>query len=316
MSQPSQTMVRPDRVVFELDRFALTRGDRCVVEGRWYGVRGRRFMRPTLTVIVEGEATHLLADLEHKPWAAQDGERWRATFPFELEMGEVRKAELTVAPDITIPLPDSGAGSTPKKAKPTRGRGGRSRPPARRGTGELGDRGGEASALTRELSEAREEKRRLARQLDGVTDEKAQLACRLDELLGQLSHAVQERDEARADHAALAAQLEAVGRAHGQIAGAQGAAERARDEIAAELDATRRASQEATRERDTARLARDRALADRDAAIAAQGLAETERDTAAAAREEAVQLREALANTTSGFSLSSPTSPQRAAQPW
>ena len=96
-------------VAFELDRFEMADGDRFEVNGRWFGVRGRRFMRPSLTLVADEEQRRLLADLEHKPWAAEDGQPWEAKFPYdEADAGWV-EAELNVAPDITIrlPLPDA-----------------------------------------------------------------------------------------------------------------------------------------------------------------------------------------------------------------
>ena len=70
-------------VGFELDRFEMADGERFEVGGRWFGVRGRRFIRPSLTLVADEEQRRLLADLEHKPWAAEDGEPWEATFPYE-----------------------------------------------------------------------------------------------------------------------------------------------------------------------------------------------------------------------------------------
>ena len=87
MSQASKPVVRVGRVAFELERFELATGERCELEGRWFGVRGRRFMRPALTVVVDGQPTRLLADLADKPWAAEDGELWNAAFPFAVEIG-------------------------------------------------------------------------------------------------------------------------------------------------------------------------------------------------------------------------------------
>src|ERR1700761_1211770 len=93
------------RVGFELDRFELVGGEACEVQGRWFGVRGRRFMRPALTVVVDGQPTRLLADLAHKPWAAEDGEPWQAGVPYDQQDGEWVEGELNVAPDITATLP-------------------------------------------------------------------------------------------------------------------------------------------------------------------------------------------------------------------
>ena len=96
-------------VAFELDRFEMADGDRFEVNGRWFGIRGRRFMRPSLTLVADEEQRRLLADLEHKPWAAEDGEPWEATFPYEEDEDGWVEAELNVAPDITITLPLPGA---------------------------------------------------------------------------------------------------------------------------------------------------------------------------------------------------------------
>ncbi len=96
-------------VAFELDRFEMADGERFEVGGRWFGVRGRRFMRPSLTLVADEEQRRLLADLEHKPWAAEDGQPWEATFPYEPDDAGWIEAELNVAPDITITLPLPGA---------------------------------------------------------------------------------------------------------------------------------------------------------------------------------------------------------------
>ena len=79
------------------------------MNGRWFGVRGRRFIRPSLTLVADDEHRRLLADLDHKPWAAEDGEPWHATFPYEEPDDQWFEAELNVAPDITVTLPLPGA---------------------------------------------------------------------------------------------------------------------------------------------------------------------------------------------------------------
>ena len=53
------------------------------MSGRWFGVRGRRFVRPVLTIDVAGDRRRLVALLDHKPWHAADGEPWVAAFPWE-----------------------------------------------------------------------------------------------------------------------------------------------------------------------------------------------------------------------------------------
>ena len=42
-------------VGFELDRFEMAADDRLEVNGRWFGVRGRRFIRPSLTLVAGEE---------------------------------------------------------------------------------------------------------------------------------------------------------------------------------------------------------------------------------------------------------------------
>jgi hypothetical protein len=107
MAKALQPAVTADGIFFELERFELGHDDQIRLAGRWFGVRGRRFMRPTLTLDVDGENVRALADLEHKPWAAEDGEPWEAAFHLR-EAAELLEAELSVAPDITVKLPAPG----------------------------------------------------------------------------------------------------------------------------------------------------------------------------------------------------------------
>jgi hypothetical protein len=280
-------------IVFELDRFELAGADRCELHGRWFGVRGRRFMRPALTVIADGRRTRLLADLTHKPWAAEDGEPWQAAFRGDLEGAELLEAELTVAPDITITLPAPevriGAGrkkppatrTQPPQPRDSRRAGDRSRiggpgvrerpelPQLKPRPPEAGAHGGERAAMTRELSEAQNEHRRLKRQLERTEAEKEHAAARIGELLGNLDQLKRDRDEAQ----------------------------RQRDQMAAERDAAQRASDAAIHVNEDARSARGHSLTERNAALAARDQTVSERDAALAARDHAVSERDALART-------------------
>ena len=101
------TEVRAGRrsVSLDVDRVELTGHGSLVIEGRWYGVRGRRFVRPAVMLFAGGERSRLLADIEHKPWAAEDGELWLAVFPWRFDQAtDMTDLELTVAPDIVVPL--------------------------------------------------------------------------------------------------------------------------------------------------------------------------------------------------------------------
>ena len=106
--------VAPEQTGFELDRFQWSEDGRLEVEGRWFGVRGRRFVRPVLTVQVGGARRRLLAVLEHKPWMAVEGTVWVAAFPWEGSHEDVGDAELEVGA-LTVDLPPPGGPEQPSK---------------------------------------------------------------------------------------------------------------------------------------------------------------------------------------------------------
>jgi hypothetical protein len=96
-------------VDFELERFERTSEDRIEISGRWYGLRGRRFVRPVLNLHTGGGSRRrAIALLEHKPWAADDGETWLAAFAWPQGAGEVEGAELEVGPGLIVDLPAPG----------------------------------------------------------------------------------------------------------------------------------------------------------------------------------------------------------------
>src|SRR5947209_9146238 len=114
MAKAAEPAVRTEEIVFELDRFERSDGQLTLV-GRWFGVRGRRFVRPTLTLALDGERVRALAALADKPWPAEDGEPWKASFPWG-KTGRVEEPELSVAPDISIQLPSPSS----RRARPQR----------------------------------------------------------------------------------------------------------------------------------------------------------------------------------------------------
>ena len=92
-------------VDFELERFERTAEDRIEISGRWYGLRGRRFVRPVLNLESGGARRRSIALLEHKPWAAEDGQVWLAAFRWPEGAGDVTGAELEVGPGLLVDLP-------------------------------------------------------------------------------------------------------------------------------------------------------------------------------------------------------------------
>ena len=96
-------------VDFELERFERTREDRIEISGRWYGLRGRRFVRPVLNVNLDGGARRrAIALLEHKPWAADDGKTWVAAFAWPKGIDGIEGAVLEVGPGLIVDLPAPG----------------------------------------------------------------------------------------------------------------------------------------------------------------------------------------------------------------
>lgn len=268
-------------VVFELDRFDVTVGTGCLLQGRWFGVRGRRFMRPTLTMTVEGRKTRLLADIAHKPWDPEDGKPWEARFPGEVGDGEPTVAELTVAPDITIALPVSDGGAHAGKRKPRSG----------------------PDTLMRELAQAQREVRQSNRAVAAAEAEKGRMATQLEAVAAELDEVRRAHEQARQERDRTAAERDAARRAH-EAAAEQGEAARlALERALAERDAATAMRETAVSERKAALAARDRAISARDAAITGQNDAVSARDAALAAREEAVSGRDAaLAARAAAFS--------------
>jgi hypothetical protein len=259
-------------------------GDFCQVEGQWFGVRGRRFMRPALTVVADGRPIRLLADLAEKPWAAEDGQPWRATFPYTIEGALSSEAELSVAPDVTVTV------RAPERLASLEGL---HRPERMPPTSTVGSEPGEVDAPMRELADLRDTQRRLQQRLDRMEAEKTETAQRLQELSGQLRAVTREREEFSAARDRIAAELEAVQRDRDAIVADHDRGLRERHRMTVDREATQRAHDAALRASEAAGVARDRALSERGSALAAQRQAASERAAAVAARDQAVAERDA-----------------------
>src|SRR5919107_2570060 len=108
MSQPLTPADPPAALGFELERFDWAEDERLEVTGRWFGVRGRRFVRPTLTLRAAGRRRRPIAVLDHKPWAASDEVAWTAAFALRGAREDVTTARLEVSPDVVLELPPPG----------------------------------------------------------------------------------------------------------------------------------------------------------------------------------------------------------------
>jgi hypothetical protein len=126
MAQAGTSVIPLTELGFELDRFAWSADGRLEVAGRWYGVTGRRFVRPVLNVRGTGRRRRLIAVLDHKPWAPEPetDELWIAAFPWQGSREHVTGAGLVVSPDLMLDLPPPGedVAGTVLHPKPRRGK--------------------------------------------------------------------------------------------------------------------------------------------------------------------------------------------------
>jgi hypothetical protein len=269
-------------VTFEVERFEWVDGDRLEVSGRWYGLRGHRFVRPVLVVQAADDQRRLLAVLDHKPWAAEDGDEWIAAFPWEGEPVELTSAELAVAPSLAVDLPvprvPGRRGKAPASSEgPLHARRGpaEATPDPETAPAAASESVGaeEVAALRAQLAAEQASVRRLATQLEEAHQGLAAARAAADDqdaLARERDAAIAERDQSRAnanlDHDAIVEE---------------------RDQAVHERAAALYARDEALDERAAADFERRNAIAERDAAFA-------ERDRAIEAHRAAVRDLEAL----------------------
>ncbi len=211
-----QSTQSAEGISFEVELVALEQPGRLLVRGRWFGVRGRRFVRPTLILTMRSDGSHgrALADLEHKPWAAEDGESWTAVFPIDVSLEETSSLELSVAPDVAVELL-AKPGTARNRGRRVAGAGGARSPrvrtdpvPARPSAA---DRAQEIERLrdrlaTAERASERERARRAAAE-KALEDERTE-ALNLRSELGRLKAELDIASTTRGELAAAAAELD------------------------------------------------------------------------------------------------------------
>jgi hypothetical protein len=266
---------------FVVERFG-PKGDRIEVAGHWHGLRGRRIVRPVLWLHRGDARRRMVAVLDHKPWAADDGDPWMAAFAWDGGALHADKAELDVGRELVVELPLPGRkapASTP--ARP--------RQPS------------ELERVRDELTAAARERRALQAALDTATSH----AGEVEQLQAERDRALEAAEQARADGERLV--NDEYRQRQNAVEAAERAAERARETEAAldlarrQLAAARKSYAAVEAERDQARRLVKMAMAERDEARAAAPpedaleAALAERD---AARHEVAELRERLAEAT------------------
>jgi hypothetical protein len=308
-------------VTFEVERFEWTSDNRLEVAGRWFGLRGRRFIRPTLDIEVDGERRRMLALLEHKPWAADDGEHWIAAFAWNGNPVAAAAAELAVGPDLAVELPAPETPAGARKPGPAAASGSRkARAGATPGAKAAGDGAPtgmkEAGAAKGSTTAAPDAPDRVRKEAPSGRGAGAGRGARADRGAAREPAGAVERREARpprdralqaeltaarAEIKRLTEQLEHVAAAHSAEAGdlqrQLTAEQRAARRLATDLETAQEqiASVEAGGARQVQQLRRERdsAIAAREAARAESEQAARERDSAVRDRAVAEQARDA-----------------------
>jgi hypothetical protein len=239
-------------------------------------------VRPVLWLHRGDARRRMVAVLDHKPWAADDGDPWMAAFAWDGGALHADKAELDVGRELVVELPLPGRkapASTP--ARP--------RQPS------------ELERVRDELTAAARERRALQAALDTATSH----AGEVEQLQAERDRALEAAEQARADGERLV--NDEYRQRQNAVEAAERAAERARETEAAldlarrQLAAARKSYAAVEAERDQARRLVKMAMAERDEARAAAPpedaleAALAERD---AARHEVAELRERLAEAT------------------
>jgi peptidoglycan hydrolase CwlO-like protein len=257
-------------VSFELDTFTLAGADRLELTGRWFGVRGRRFVRPMLTLLVGGESHRSLADLEHKPWAAEDGQPWTAAFPLEFDIAELGAVELAVGSDLTLALPlPPGAGGSPRTRRPSR----RKPKTAAAGPPEAKARMqalvAERDALKREVEQIRTEHEKLESALGRLSEEREQWQAQHSELSAERNRSEAVLDRLRAERDRFRAALDRVQTDREQLRTDRDQLRTERDELRAQRDRLWGEHERLRTERGELHDQRDRLRGERDQLVSA-----------------------------------------------
>lgn len=241
-------------VAFELQDVE-SHDDRLVLRGHWSGVRGLRFMRPTL--IVDGR--EVLATLEHKPWAPAEDRPWVAAFPWPGGDVDARRALLAVAPSVTVPV-TGGPARRAVARHATRPR--PARPPAPTPAPEPAPvveppppAPTEATARPAEAGRALAERDAARRELEAVRAELGAVRAELAEALRARDGARRERDLAVAQRDDVLRDRQAAVRVRDRAAADRDAAAAERDALASERDEALARLQEARRHREDALIA-------------------------------------------------------------
>jgi hypothetical protein len=300
---------------FELEGI-LAKDGRVRISGWWHGVRGRRFIRPSLSAVGGRSGIRALAELEHKPWAPEGSEPWLAEFVWEHPLHDVEAFELAVAPDLAVRIPLPGA------SKRARKRAARPAPAANEtvqrpldGSVQAADRQRVvtplrgpapqiAAALPVDVRLARieQERDRARAASDQAIAERDVLAGNLDQAVAEGERLLEERDAAIERAASGMAELDRAVAECRRLRDERDRAVRARDEALAsrqrmegERDALAAERRALVADRAQLLQGRDQARAERNGLLEQHAKHQTERERLAHEHDRALALRDAVA---------------------
>jgi hypothetical protein len=259
-------------VSFEVERLERA-GDELVVSGHWSGLRGVRFMRPTLVV----GGREVLATLEHKPWAPRTDRAWTAAFPWTGGTPEARELELAVAPSGSVQLGPPIDDPEPPLVL---------LPPA--------DVEAAPDDPPPPLTTDRMRARLLEQELAAAEQERDELRSRLGAAQGLVDAADTARSELELNLRRERRAADTAGETRDEVARARAAAERDRDNALAQRDEAVKDREAAVRTRARMELTVAEATERQAAAEAALDRARGERDEAHAQRDEVLLAYRAL----------------------
>jgi hypothetical protein len=309
-------------VDFELQRFEFSGAGRIEIAGRWFGLRGRRFVRPVLNLTMAGGGRRrAIALLEHKPWAADDGQTWLAAFAWPEGAGDVERAELEVGPGLMVELPAPGAvpagaprvsamrphppaiaplemhdpdaaveplrpapmpSPAPPSAAPRRDAINAAQAERDEATAARDQAEAERVTALNERDDALSRRDAALRDVDRAVSEREEAEAERDRLRSEIDRITHERDHAYAERNRMMQDAETVARERDQAAAE-------RDAARAELSRVIPARDEAIRGRDAEASRAEEAEAERDAALRERKTAIAQRDRARRERDRAMR---------------------------
>lgn len=268
-------------VSFEVERLEHE-DDELVVRGHWSGLRGVRFVRPTLLV----GGREVLATLEHKPWAPRTDRAWIAAFPWRGSTPDPSELVLAVAPSVTVPLgPPVAGGTEPALVLVTAAEDVAVSAPAP--PSKTVSKGAPSDTDRMRV-------RLLEQELGATEQERDALALKLDEAHVLLAAADAARIELDASLRRERRSADSAGETRDEVARARTAAERDRDNALAQRDEAVHDREAAVRTRARMELAHEEAVQAQAAAEGALARAHSEREEAQSQRDEVLLAYRAL----------------------